>query len=362
MKVAIVGAGIAGLSCALELEKHGIKPIIFEQRHRIGSPSPFAPVMFNFVFRPIKDLLQELKLQYGIEIKPISKINLLHMHGPNTKYTVTGNLGFSILRGQEETSLESQLAARLKSPIRFETPVKPKELLKKFDYLVIAEGTKDYAKELSIWHGTFRSWTRGATILGNFNPTEISYWFNTRYAHSGFAYLTPLDTQRASLVLSVAYSTQDDLPKYWQAFLNQENLIVEDIMQWDIAIEQGLVYPHRVGNTFFIGNSGGFVGSWLGTGIFPCIASGVEAARAIATGKNYERNVKHLQNVMEQQARLRHLWDGFNNRSIDWALKVMGSPAVKHPIYHTNLNVMKAIDPLIKYWLNQIPENQKPIH
>lgn len=362
MKVAIVGAGIAGLSCALELERHGIKPVIFEQRHRIGSPSPFAPVLFNFIFRPIKDLLKELKLQYGIQIKPISTINLLHMHGPNTKYTVTGDLGCSVLRGQADTSIESQLASRLRTPIRFEEPVKPKELLKDFDYLVIADGSKDYAKELGIWHSTFRVWTKGATILGKFDPREISFWFNTRYANSGYAYLTPLSTQRASLILNVAYGSQADLPKYWQAFLNAENLIIEETMHWDITMEQGLVFPHRVGNTFFVGNSGGFVDSWLSAGIFPCIVSGVEAARAMATGRNYEKSVKFLHNVMERQARLRHLWDGLNNRSIDWALKMMGSPAVKHPLYHTNLNVLKAIDPLIKYWVNQIPENQKPIH
>lgn len=32
MKVAIVGAGLSGLSCAFELKKHGIKPIIFEKK------------------------------------------------------------------------------------------------------------------------------------------------------------------------------------------------------------------------------------------------------------------------------------------------------------------------------------------
>jgi len=31
MKVAIVGAGLSGLSCAIELERHKIKPVIFEK-------------------------------------------------------------------------------------------------------------------------------------------------------------------------------------------------------------------------------------------------------------------------------------------------------------------------------------------
>lgn len=30
VKVAIIGAGTSGLSCAIELEKHGIYPVIFE--------------------------------------------------------------------------------------------------------------------------------------------------------------------------------------------------------------------------------------------------------------------------------------------------------------------------------------------
>lgn len=36
MKVAIIGAGVAGLSCAYEFEKHGIMPTIIEIRRRIG--------------------------------------------------------------------------------------------------------------------------------------------------------------------------------------------------------------------------------------------------------------------------------------------------------------------------------------
>ncbi len=36
LKVAIIGAGTSGLSCAIELERHGIYPEIFERNSFIG--------------------------------------------------------------------------------------------------------------------------------------------------------------------------------------------------------------------------------------------------------------------------------------------------------------------------------------
>ncbi|MBC7106709.1 MAG: FAD-dependent oxidoreductase, partial [Firmicutes bacterium] len=32
MRVAIIGAGVAGLTCALELQRRGVVPEVFEQR------------------------------------------------------------------------------------------------------------------------------------------------------------------------------------------------------------------------------------------------------------------------------------------------------------------------------------------
>jgi len=36
MRVAIIGAGLAGLSCAHELERYGVSPVIFEKNSYIG--------------------------------------------------------------------------------------------------------------------------------------------------------------------------------------------------------------------------------------------------------------------------------------------------------------------------------------
>lgn len=36
MEVAIMGAGMSGLCCAITLERYGITPTIFEKRSRVG--------------------------------------------------------------------------------------------------------------------------------------------------------------------------------------------------------------------------------------------------------------------------------------------------------------------------------------
>ena len=43
IKVAVIGAGIAGLSCAIELERHGITPVIFEKNTGRAVPFPSPP-------------------------------------------------------------------------------------------------------------------------------------------------------------------------------------------------------------------------------------------------------------------------------------------------------------------------------
>ena len=64
MNVAIIGAGVSGLSCAFELEKYGITPTIFEKRSQVGEASGYAGIWINLLARNNKDPVKYLMDEY----------------------------------------------------------------------------------------------------------------------------------------------------------------------------------------------------------------------------------------------------------------------------------------------------------
>ncbi|RYD06111.1 hypothetical protein N752_06165 [Desulforamulus aquiferis] len=53
MKVAIIGAGVAGLAAGIVLEKNGIVPDIYEQNLFIADHYSHIGVLFNMAYRGI---------------------------------------------------------------------------------------------------------------------------------------------------------------------------------------------------------------------------------------------------------------------------------------------------------------------
>jgi flavin-dependent dehydrogenase len=78
MKVAIIGAGISGLSCAFELKKYGIIPTIFEEKSKLGESLGFGAIMFHMFNRGIKDPFKFLK-EYNINLTPNSPLKAITM-------------------------------------------------------------------------------------------------------------------------------------------------------------------------------------------------------------------------------------------------------------------------------------------
>ncbi|HWQ29631.1 MAG TPA: FAD-dependent oxidoreductase, partial [Negativicutes bacterium] len=109
MKVAIVGAGISGLSCAIALERHGITPVIFEKRAHVGEALLYSSIWPSIISRPITDPLKYLKREYSLELSPSSHIRKMMMLSPGKRAVERGGLGYIFRRGFQDQALEAQL-------------------------------------------------------------------------------------------------------------------------------------------------------------------------------------------------------------------------------------------------------------
>ncbi|HUW64304.1 MAG TPA: FAD-dependent oxidoreductase [Spirochaetia bacterium] len=97
MRVAVVGAGVAGLACAVTLERLGVETHVFEQGDRPGQAFAHVGVVMPVMHRPIVDVARELKHVYGLDLRPLSQVRRIRMYGPTVQRDLTGpDLGFTM--------------------------------------------------------------------------------------------------------------------------------------------------------------------------------------------------------------------------------------------------------------------------
>ena len=152
LKIAIIGAGPAGLACALECERLGVIPDVFERSESVGWLWPSIIVLNVFEAGMGGDIRKYLKDIYNIDVQPMTVCKELIMKSPNAKAVVKENLGLFYGRGKIKMSFENQLVAQLKrTAIHYRRPADYKELAKKYDYVVVATDKDTAAKELDVW-------------------------------------------------------------------------------------------------------------------------------------------------------------------------------------------------------------------
>lgn len=348
MKVAIMGAGIAGISCAHELEKLDISCVIFERRHMTGNLQPFVEVLLQRDYKPVKDPIEYIKSMYNISIKPVGAVDTVIIHSPGYQAKVKGNLGYFLQRGQDSNSVENQLVRSITSKINYSVNPDFRELSRDFDYLVIATGNSTITEQLTEWRNTASTWIKGATVLGEFEPHTAKIWFNTEYARSGYGYLMPFDRYRASLILVSAYTLKEELDKMWQTFLYSEKLNYEIVETFETDMDTGIAQSHKVDNIYFVGNAAGFLDPLLGTGFIHAVESGILAARSIAYGHDYEKMVSKIVKKVTTLADHMKAMDNVKNSDYDRMVRILRIPIIKKFVYNANINMIKYVHPAIK--------------
>ena len=333
MRVAIIGAGLSGLSCALELLRHGIVPAVFEKKNSIGFETGLTAIHLRLFSRRRRDPILYIAKKYGLELKPMSVLKELTMDAPGAKTVIKGNLGYLFKRGEDPGSLENQIASKTYIPIYFDRIASLENIRDGFDFVVAASGDFSIAKELGVCNVSINTQTRVATVLGNFRIDSASIFFNTNFAKNSFCHLVPLNSRQAFLCLSIENISSHELDYYWKKLLTSVNFPFDIIQTADSEQDVGFSCPIRIGNILITGMPAGTTDSFLGFGALNSIESGFLAARAIAYGLDYESLMRPILKHVQTINRFRDLINTFDNSDYKRLIAFLGLPAVKQLIY-----------------------------
>lgn len=331
MQVAIMGAGLSGLCCAIILEKNGIEPTVFEKRRMPGDRFMNAEGIFNISNRPINNCLDYFRNEYGINLKPIDEIRKLTVYGPNTKALLHGNLGYSNLRGRHEESFESQLARQVKSKIILNSEYEYEDLVKDYTHVVLATGDAAYATKLNNFRVDLTINVRGATVDGEFKTDHIISWYNNEFAPKGYAYLMPYTEKEANI--SIAYpsypdTTIEEINDLWDRFYTCAKRDVKQTLNITDKYEVkryilGTCGKAKINNTYFTGNCFGSIMPAYGLGQFVAIFTGIYAALDICGKGDYEELTEPLKKSYESSLVLRKAMEKLDNSKLDLFVKAI---------------------------------------
>lgn len=343
-RIAILGAGVTGLSCALECERNGVYPEIFERDFSIGWVWPSVTYWPDVFTREKGDMIQYLSDKYDIGISYLSKNKEIIMKSSEKEIKIKGdNLGYFIERGKRANSLENQMFRHLThTAIHYNRPADYKELSQKYDYVVIATGKTTEAANLGVWQELDKTYIYGGIAVGNFNPASSIVYFDTEYAGTGYARVTPINSTQALVAIYVIGmgDVSNQLETLFDTFLIKENLKTLEFIYYikPPTFPVGRVSQHRIGNVFLGGRSAGLTERVLGVGGYDGIMSGILAARSIINGEDYDTLMKPLKEKVETISSFREVVNKFDNKDFDKLITVLKTPGLKQLIYNTGIN------------------------
>lgn len=343
MKVAILGAGLSGLSCAKRLEHYAIEPVIFERRERVGERFPNMEAIMQLVHRPLKDPVVYINKKYNFNLVPAGIVHTIEIHSPKHKAVFTGyNLGYTSIRGHDDRSWERQLARQVRAKVHFNSRVTWQELEKDFDWIVIATGDPTISRELKVWKTDIEAFLKGCIVKGKFEVGVTKIWVDTEMSKNCMVYFAPFDENEASYCTVAIPSSQEELDTLWSRTV--EKLRFEPIPQTEFKFEEykiGRAATRQIGKKLLVGAAGGFVLPFMGFGQIPSILSGIYAAESIAKGKDFNKLTSWFNKQYANDQIIRNYVNNLDNEGLDRLVSFFEHPMVSNLAANTNLPVLE---------------------
>ncbi|ODA40311.1 NAD(P)-binding protein [Desulfosporosinus sp. BG] len=356
MNVAIMGAGLSGLACAITLEKYGVSPTIFEKRSRVGDRFVNGEVLMSIFNRPITDDYAYLSESHGIFLQPLANISKMDFFSENCQASVSGHLGFINSRGREDESFESQLSRQVKSEIIFNSIYTYEELLQDFTHIIMATGDAAYALKIQNFQAELTVTLKGATVEGNFDRYHAATWLDNNLAPKGYGFLLPYSEKEATLTIGYPDYPENqslNVKPLWDRFYTKackdldQNLKITDQFEVNNYI-MGLCEHPRLGNTFFTGNCFGAMMPAFGFGQFSSILTGVFAASDLCGKGKYEELVKPLRQSYQNSLVLRHAMEQLDNHKLDNLVTFLNNKLSNHLLTNQKLNPLKILSYILR--------------
>lgn len=359
MKVAIMGAGLSGLACAIALEKQGIAADVYEARSRVGDRFVTGEIFMSITTRPVTDCVSYMSNELGISLHPVNMIRTIHIFGPTEYAAIEGRLGHSNIRGRRDNTLEMNLAGELRTPIRFESKATYEDLQQEYSHVVLATGDTEYAHKLRNYDTSLTVSMKGALVSGHFDLQSVYTWLNDDFCPKGYGYLIPMSEEEACV--AIAYPEYPpfqalDIHKLFDAFMAR---VRKDMAQELPLLEEqfeinryviGISRSPRIGNTFFVGNNFGSVMPFLGFGQFTSIVTGTYAGWDMAGQGDYEALTRPLRKAFHNSLIIRRAMERIGNDELDAIVRWLASP-LGNKLFQSNLDVLKAVSYLLRPWI-----------